>query len=110
VFSKEGYIKKRKANAISELITELCQEVRIHALHLVDAFEVDDFIVHAPLGLKVRPHTRHDTRRDATHDTTRNTRLMSVGVHVWKQPDGHDPLLRVLDYVQTNYATYPQSS
>jgi hypothetical protein len=29
--------------------------VRIHALHLVDAFEVDDFIVHAPLGLKVRP-------------------------------------------------------
>jgi hypothetical protein len=54
VFSKEGYIKKRKANAISELITELCQEVRIHALHLVDAFEVDDFIVHAPLGLKVR--------------------------------------------------------
>lgn len=77
VFSKEGYIKKRKANAISELITELCQEVRIHALHLVDAFEVDDFIVHAPLGLK---------------------------------PDGHDPLLRVLNYVQTNYATYPQSS
>jgi hypothetical protein len=25
----------------------------------VDAFEVDDFIVHAPLGLKVRPHTTH---------------------------------------------------
>ena len=39
MFSKEGYIKKRKANAISELITELCQEVRIHALRLVDAFD-----------------------------------------------------------------------
>ena len=90
-------------------ITELCQEVRIHALHLVDAFEIDDFIVHAPLGLKVRPHTRH-TRHDTQHTTHATHVSMSVCDHVWKQPDGHDPLLRVLDYVQTNYATYPQSS
>jgi len=52
VFSKEGYIKKRKANAISQLITELCQEVRLHALRLVDSFEIDDFVIHSPMGLK----------------------------------------------------------
>jgi acyl-CoA oxidase len=83
VFSKEGYIKKGKAQAISGLITALCREVRFHALALVDGFGIPDHLVHSPLGLS------------------------AVESGKTGGPDEVDPLHHVIRYVESHYVTYP---
>ncbi|KAL6070218.1 Acyl-coenzyme A oxidase, variant 2 [Balamuthia mandrillaris] len=52
VFRNHEYIKTNKANAISKLVTALCQELSKHAVALVDAFEIPDHLLLAPLALK----------------------------------------------------------
>jgi acyl-CoA oxidase len=51
-------VKKRKANAISQLLEELCVEMKYHAVSLVDAFEIPDFVLDAPIGLAKQDYTQ----------------------------------------------------
>jgi acyl-CoA oxidase len=43
-------VKSNKARAIEVLVQKLCQELSTHALSLVDAFEIPDFMIDAPIG------------------------------------------------------------
>jgi acyl-CoA oxidase len=52
-------IKKNKARAIGTLVQGLCQQVRHHAVSLVDAFEIPDFIIDAPIGLSKGYYVNH---------------------------------------------------
>ncbi len=49
-FLGQGYIEPSKAKAIRKQISELCAEVRLHALSLVDAFGIPDELLAAPIG------------------------------------------------------------
>lgn len=44
-------IKRNKAKAIGALVEQLCEDVREHAVSLVDAFEIPDYVLDAPIGL-----------------------------------------------------------
>jgi hypothetical protein len=52
-------IKKNKARAIGTLVQKLCENVRHHAVSLVDAFEIPDFIIDAPIGLSKGYYVNH---------------------------------------------------
>jgi acyl-CoA oxidase len=44
-------IKRNKAKAINTLVEQLCEQMREHAVSMVDAFELPDFVIDAPIGL-----------------------------------------------------------
>lgn len=44
-------IKKNKAKAIENLREELCEDLREHALSLVDSFDLPSFVIDSPIGL-----------------------------------------------------------
>ncbi|KAL0486492.1 acyl-CoA oxidase [Acrasis kona] len=52
-------IKSSKARAIGKLLTRLCEEMREHAISLVDALEIPDFIIDAPIGLSKGYYVDH---------------------------------------------------
>ncbi len=52
-FLGQGYLEPSKAKAIRKQISELCGEVRGHALSLVDAFGIPDEVLAAPIGTGV---------------------------------------------------------
>mmetsp|Transcript_17649 Transcript_17649/g.28987 ORF Transcript_17649/g.28987 Transcript_17649/m.28987 type:complete len:690 (-) Transcript_17649:576-2645(-) len=49
-FRNHEYIKTGKAKAIRTLVDALCKELREHCLVLVDAFNIPDYVMQAPLG------------------------------------------------------------
>eukprot|EP01026_Neomeris_dumetosa_P052302 TRINITY_DN4623_c0_g1_i3.p1 TRINITY_DN4623_c0_g1~~TRINITY_DN4623_c0_g1_i3.p1 ORF type:complete len:734 (+),score=93.16 TRINITY_DN4623_c0_g1_i3:79-2202(+) len=51
MFRDEDFIAPMKAKAISKMIERLCGQVRGVALPLVDAFDIPDHILRAPIGL-----------------------------------------------------------
>jgi len=68
-------IQKRKATAISNLLGDLCSEMREHAVSLVDAFEIPDFLIDAPVGLAHGNYTKNILQYVAD----RNPNLNNVG-------------------------------
>lgn len=80
-------IKRNKAKAIGTLVEQLCEDMREHAVSLVDAFEIPDFVLDAPIGLskgnyvdnildyaiKLNPKTNKDFPLD---DATTQRRLL----------------------------------
>lgn len=53
-FLENGYIEPQKARAIRGQVNALCDEVRPHALSLVDAFGIPDKCVSAPVAFSAR--------------------------------------------------------
>ena len=51
LFAHADYVAPDKAKAIQRLIEQLCSELRVVALPLVDAFAIPDHILRAPIGL-----------------------------------------------------------
>lgn len=47
----DDYLAPPKAKAINRLIGQICAELRPLATTLVDAFDIPDFILRAPIGL-----------------------------------------------------------
>jgi len=50
-FLEQGYIAPNKARAIRTELNELCEETREQALHYVDAFQIPDQLLAAPIAL-----------------------------------------------------------
>ncbi len=50
-FLESGYIESNKAKAIRKLVNRLLAEVREQAVPLVDAFDIPDEILGAPIGI-----------------------------------------------------------
>jgi acyl-CoA oxidase len=50
-FLEHGYLEAGKAKAIRKLVTRLCGEVRLQALPLVDAFDIPDELLAAPIAI-----------------------------------------------------------
>ncbi|EFC39889.1 peroxisomal acyl-CoA oxidase [Naegleria gruberi] len=51
-------IKKNKLSAIHDMVEWLCEELRVHAVSLVDSFGFPDFLLDAPIAK--RDHVRDD--------------------------------------------------
>lgn len=49
-FMTRGYLEAGKAEAIQEQVEALCRDLRPHAVALVDAFDIDDHRLGAPIG------------------------------------------------------------
>lgn len=49
-FMTQGYIEPSKAEAIHDQVGALCRALRPHAVALVDAFDIDDHRLGAPIG------------------------------------------------------------
>lgn len=52
-------LTKKKLDAISHLFEELCEDARDHALSLVDAFSIPDFLLEAPIGVSKGDYVQH---------------------------------------------------
>ena len=50
-FLEHGYLEAGKAKAIRKLVNRLCREVRPQALPLVEAFDIPDELLAAPIAL-----------------------------------------------------------
>ena len=51
-FLEKGYFEGVKAGAVREQVNRLLEEIRPHAVPLVDAFGIPDTLIAAPIGLR----------------------------------------------------------
>jgi acyl-CoA oxidase len=50
LFLEHSYLHKEQTQMLRRLILDLCKELRRDAVGLVDAFDIPDFVLKAPLG------------------------------------------------------------
>eukprot|EP00245_Coleochaete_scutata_P000102 TRINITY_DN10107_c0_g1_i1.p1 TRINITY_DN10107_c0_g1~~TRINITY_DN10107_c0_g1_i1.p1 ORF type:complete len:679 (-),score=143.21 TRINITY_DN10107_c0_g1_i1:556-2592(-) len=55
----EDYVAPNKAKAIHRQVEILCKEARSRAKDLVDAFDIPDFLLRAPIGLQSNQYTEY---------------------------------------------------
>lgn len=55
-YLENTFMLPRKAAAIRELVSDLCAQTSSISLNLVDAYELPDHMVNAPIGLKDKPN------------------------------------------------------
>ena len=51
-FLAQNYMTKKQMFAIKDEITDLIVSLRKHAVPLVDAFDISDFLLRSPIGIK----------------------------------------------------------
>jgi acyl-CoA oxidase len=52
-------IKKNKASGIRALVVKLCAQLRTHALSLVNAFQIPEYLLDSPIGRKDGDYEKH---------------------------------------------------
>lgn len=76
-------LHKSKIRAIQSFIVELCSEIRTHALSLVNAFDIPDWCIDAPIAFKQGDYVDHifqyakNSVQDARQYTSESESLIS---------------------------------
>jgi len=52
-------IKKNKASRIRALVVKLCAQLRTHALSLVNAFQIPEYVIDTPISRKDGNYEKH---------------------------------------------------
>ena len=59
MFRNDDYVAAEKVKAINRLLEHLRMEMRSQAVPLVDAFNIPDHILRAPIGLQSQDYTNY---------------------------------------------------